>query len=438
MIRAGKCKRQEDGRITLPNGSLVPRNLPGANMKEQIDEWHKQSSVSTLIFQVPDDEPSSVMLLSKEEHLESLRQRIAAVEAQDADNFAFTRAKRPVQISEPRPAAAQPVTRIPSPPIVEIPEHPFHKAKDVTYLPPSNRVVGAKPAPKKTDKADGFKRSAPAQNSEAVHRIFDEVLNVPITTNLHDLLATSPDFRNVFKEFVVPKRVPVSSDPVTSVLLNAQEEGAEISAFQFSEADGLVVGQNKLALRTVFPVVNYRGHVEAILDPGCQIIAMSEKCAQELGLMYDPAITISMQSANGGVTPTKGMAHNVPFAFGNITLFLQVHIMEMTVYDVLLGRPFDALARTEIRNSSDDMQSITICDPNSDTRIVVPTRPRGKRLDEQFQLTNLIFEVADTKSRNTTHRSKIGRTQPAPSRIIDDDDEEEEDYLWQGFWDSRI
>ena len=107
----------------------------------------------------------------------------------------------------------------------------------------------------------------------------------------------SPDFRNVFKEFVVPKCVPVSSDPVTSALLNAQEEGAEISAFQFSEADGLVVGQNKLALRTVFPVVNYRGHVEDILDPGCQIIAMSEKCAQELGLMYDPAITISMQSA---------------------------------------------------------------------------------------------------------------------------------------------
>ena len=101
--------------------------------------------------------------------------------------------------------------------------------------------------------------------------------------------------------------------------------------FQFSEADGLVVGQNKLALRTVFPVVNYRGHIEAILDPGCQIIAMSEKCAQELGLMYDPAITISMQSANGGGTPTKGMAHNVPFAFGNITLFLQVHIMETTV-----------------------------------------------------------------------------------------------------------
>ena len=99
---------------------------------------------------------------------------------------------------------------------------------------------------------------------------------------------------------------------------------------------------------------------------------------QELGLMYDPAITISMQSTNGGVTPMKGMAHNVPFAFGNILLFLQVHIMEMTVYNILLGRPFDMLVRMEIRNSADNKQSITICDPNLDAHIMVLTRPCGK------------------------------------------------------------
>ena len=58
----------------------------------------------------------------------------------------------------------------------------------------------------------------------------------------------SPDFRNVFKEFVIPKHALVSSNPVTSALLNTQEEEAEISVFQFSETDGLVVGQNKLAL----------------------------------------------------------------------------------------------------------------------------------------------------------------------------------------------
>ena len=37
MTRAGKCKHQEDGHITLPDSSLVPRDLPGTNTKEQID-----------------------------------------------------------------------------------------------------------------------------------------------------------------------------------------------------------------------------------------------------------------------------------------------------------------------------------------------------------------------------------------------------------------
>ena len=116
------------------------------------------------------------------------------------------------------------------------------------YLPPSNCVVGVKLAHKKVEKMGRFKCLALAQNVEAVHRIFDEVLNVPIMTNLHDLLAMSPNFHNVFKEFIVPECIPVSSDPITSAMLNAQEEEAKILAFQFLEADGLIIGQNKLAL----------------------------------------------------------------------------------------------------------------------------------------------------------------------------------------------
>ena len=37
--------------------------------------------------------------------------------------------------------------------------------------------------------------------------------------------------------------------------------------------------------------------------------------------MYDPAITISMQSDNGGVTPMKGMAHNVRSHLGILRSF---------------------------------------------------------------------------------------------------------------------
>lgn len=80
-----------------------------------------------------------------------------------------------------------PITRIPTPPIVEIPECPFHQAKDVTYMPPTACNVGAKPPVKRPEKEREKetvdKHQAPAENSGAVQRIFDKVLSVPITTN---------------------------------------------------------------------------------------------------------------------------------------------------------------------------------------------------------------------------------------------------------------
>jgi hypothetical protein len=43
-----------------------------------------------------------------------------------------------------------------------------------------------------------------------------------------------------------------------------------------------------------------------------------------------------------------------------------------------LGRPFDALTRSTIQNEKDGSQMVTITDPASDHRIVLPTYPRNQ------------------------------------------------------------
>jgi hypothetical protein len=45
-------------------------------------------------------------------------------------------------------------------------------------------------------------------------------------------------------------------------------------------------------------VVDNREEVEGIIDPGSQIIAMSEAVCHDIGLAYDPSIKLNMQSAN--------------------------------------------------------------------------------------------------------------------------------------------
>ena len=115
------------------------------------------------------------------------------------------------------------------------------------------------------------------------------------------------------------------------------------------------------------------------MDNGSQIISMDTRIATGLHLHWDPDVRVHMQSANGTLNSTRGLARNVPFTFGDITVFMQVHIMDDVPYDVLIGRPFDVLCETEIKNAKNGDQFITITDPNTGRKVTIPTYPRGER-----------------------------------------------------------
>src|SRR6266404_8936344 len=106
---------------------------------------------------------------------------------------------------------------------------------------------------------------------------------------------------------------------------------------------------------------------------------MSEEFCTALALPYDPAVTLNMIAANGGVDQSLGIARNVPFLIGDITLFFQVHILWSPAYDILLGRPFDMLTQSVVRNFRDENQSVTIKDPNSPRTTTVPTIARDSQ-----------------------------------------------------------
>jgi len=144
-------------------------------------------------------------------------------------------------------------------------------------------------------------------------------------------------------------------------------------------SDVIRVGKESGALRAVWPVVANREEVECIIDPGSQIVAMSEAVSTRLGLSYDPLIILNMQSANGEVDRSLGLTRNVPFRIDSLSFYLQVHIIRNPAYDVLLGRPFDVLLQTTVINFPNEDQSITLHEPGTGRPLTVPTMPRGKR-----------------------------------------------------------
>jgi hypothetical protein len=168
---------------------------------------------------------------------------------------------------------------------------------------------------------------------------------------------------------VVPKDATIIEDPYEAYL----REMANSS----NPDDQVHVAAESSTLRAILPTVDGQDKIEAILDPGCQIVAMSEEVCNALALPYDPTIRLHMVSANGGIDQSLGLARNVPFLVGDITLYLQVHVLRAPAYDILLGRPFDVLTQSVVRNFSDENQTITILDPNTKRKATVPTIPRG-------------------------------------------------------------
>jgi hypothetical protein len=124
-------------------------------------------------------------------------------------------------------------------------------------------------------------------------------------------------------------------------------------------------------------VVDNQEQVETIIDSGSQIITMADSVCHELGLIYDPTIQLNMQSANGEINRSLGLARNIPCQIGNITLYLQIHVIRSPAYDILMGRPFDVLTESIVKNYANEDQTITICDPNTGQQATIPTIPRG-------------------------------------------------------------
>ena len=131
--------------------------------------------------------------------------------------------------------------------------------------------------------------------------------------------------------------------------------------------------------------VNFRDNIECVVDPGSSIVSMSEAVALHLRLSYDPTIFIAMESANGTMDRTLGLARHVHCKVAGINVYLQIHIVRSPAYDILLRRPFDVLTRSTVQNFTDGNQTITIHDPNSGYVATIRTFQRNR---PRFSLPN--------------------------------------------------
>ncbi|KAI1785979.1 hypothetical protein LXA43DRAFT_898813 [Ganoderma leucocontextum] len=405
-ILAGIIKRNEQNRVVLPSGSFVPAAIQGNTLRERVQEYHRiypearaNAAVPQLFF----------------EPLPSV-----AVQPLSSNSAAASQTAAPLQATG---------NTAPS----KLPEHPYAGVRDATYAPPHQRNFGLPPPrpgapPKKSDPA--YRSQAPVCDPRHAANVFKRSLELPITLSQEELLAIAPDVRTQMRETCSSRRIPTTTEPVlthdtdiygalpftddnppapstsraTESLLSSMPTAFERTAAGATPPPGSFVlpdpyeqylrdlppGQDPVPFRVSLESASVRAieglfaddtHVSCIHDSGSAIISMSEGLCHSLGLDYDPRVRLEMQSANGEVDMSLGLARNVPVRFGSIVAYLQIHVIRSPAYDVLLGRPFDILTSSVVRTNSDGSQTVTLHDPNSDIVTTIPTLPR---IEPQF------------------------------------------------------
>ncbi|KAJ3746167.1 hypothetical protein DFH05DRAFT_1393841 [Lentinula detonsa] len=286
------------------------------------------------------------------------------------------------QFSESDPSPSAPIPTRPVAPS-KLPK-PILGKLPANYVPPQERSIGILPK----DDSRNYRYRAPIESEAAVSRVIEAGFNSTVSVRHEDLLAIAPDYRRRMKESVTGKRIGIEGNLVDgidrseeSLMLETKINNADTFHSYFNhfgsaeEGEGFYVAKSSHTIRAINAIVGEKV-VHCITDGGCSIVGMSDAVCNALGIAFDPTMKIEIQSANRGVDLTLGLAKDVPFRFGDITVFLQVHIIPSPAYDVLLGRPFEILTQAIFHNFLSGEQHLTLTDPNNNRMVTIPTVKR--------------------------------------------------------------
>ena len=344
---------------------------------------------------IPEDEPKKRKPV--------MRPEVIIPNKKPVDKHAESRSASPAPIPAPAPQNEPSNAREP-----EV-MHPFADVSDATYTPPVNCNYAAAPKPQPPKKANpAYKTLAPIYDGKVATDVYDHAMDAQVTLTQHELLSLSPEVCAQVREATSNKRVVPGKEASKGINVLANDLALPMALDDLNDDDDepvaatfinlvmtvsqpppgsliipdpyetylktlpadvvprqLIVAKESSALRLIFSLVNHQQQVKSIIDPGSQIIAMAEEICMELGLIYDPAVILNMQSANSEVNRSLGLVCNVPIQISDITLYVQIHVIRNPAYDILLGRPFDILTESVVHNFANKDQTITIRDPNS-------------------------------------------------------------------------
>lgn len=439
-IRSGMLIRNPEWKLVLPDSRFVPRHIPGATMRERVDNFYRSQGIperelhegrdvistnflegidesifSVDITPVPTNpvamntnssqdvassssssSPSSFLaqdaevadqIQVMEAQIASLRQEQALILEKKRDKFdgvhVPNQRKAPAKGYVPAPPKtpnihAQPVTRIMQNPDRQSSQTMSPRvAEKQPQARPQGPIRPVEFPSKPAPEEPKFHYQAPVEASVKTREIVDRALDATITLSTRELLASSPEARKHFKEIVGNKKVAFTvAEPDSLDTYLTTFSGNHSLDVDLHKYDENAAAAHSLLLRVIHPTFAPGFNPECILDGGAQAVIIRRDVWERLQTPVATDRRMKMESANSGTTLTVGVVENHPVRLGPITIYLQLQVVDDAPFQVLLGRPFFDVVSCSEVSEQGGKHSLRVKDPRDGNSYMIATYPR--------------------------------------------------------------
>jgi hypothetical protein len=280
------CQRNPEGQIVLLNGNRIStRDMPGKNLKERIDNWHK----TKVLPQV-----SSNFVRAAEVKVEYAWSRDAE---EDDDQEEMTKKEQEdLQVLENLVASTQKK--------IDNAKKKFGANKQdkdgllmrsKAHAANQEKSTQAQPAERLSRPDLQYRYVTPIEDPALIKKLVDQSLDLSITISTCELLSVAPDIRRQVKDQLITKRVVTTA---TTALQGAIEEidSPQVLIVNVSE-DSLIVAKHTEELRVVDTLIQGI-KVIAMVDDSSQIVSIRQDKWEKIGLPIQSDKIMVMESAS--------------------------------------------------------------------------------------------------------------------------------------------
>lgn len=180
----------------------------------------------------------------------------------------------------------------------------------------------------------------------------------------------------------------------------------------------LLIVQPTVKLCTIPVKLEENVEVEAILDNGSQVISIHQDVWKRLRSPIHTNQAITMESANGSHDRMMGLLLNLWVVINKCDFYLQVQVIESTLFRMLLRCSFFTLAQASTQHFFPGNFYITLLDPNSAKLVILPICPciccvlgfQWSMIPLPAEKTNLVIYISKALLQFLPHLQYLSRS----------------------------